>query len=908
MGVARKPSSKAKSTKTTSTKSSSSSASTSSASSKVISSTRVASSDSGKVSSGGSVASNSGGSGALPSLSGTNTASTPQKVSSQMAIGESRVAPSDTPLASTKAATTAPKTTTTKAGVAPTSDVKTTATVKPTAGVKSTAPSLSDPVASQIKMLENAIAISGDPTGARQKRLDKLRGTQTTTTTAPVTTTQPAAIQAEIDSIQNQQNNDINALDSLQTASVNAETEYKDTITELANQKLETEKENLARLEATQKEVLDLRTKAAESTAATERADAQAAYDKNLRDTEEQRLRTKQAYNQQIVETAVSNTKRVLEEENYIAATGGFGSLVKNNQMMELTLSNDRLLNSVKFEADAADREVSNSIIDITDTYTNNLKEIETTKQQNIDSAYSEYLQYVTEIQNDRELAEDERYDAIKTAQAEYKKNVAQINLDSFNSKYEVSQTAAEQVRALKFRQADSNLSSIYGYVVDSTGNAILDEYGQKIDVPEEAQSNLQYVAPTYDEYGRIRTQGGSFDPSTGVFTPDSSLGVPSYLRQNGGVNFSSPEVQSYLEDVFGVGSVGGWCGDYASTISTASKVGNTWAEKYDAIDSFDPQVGYKMVLPLGVTDANKSYGHVATVIGYNEATGDIYTVESNADGRQNKGQGQGVISLGTYNLYDLQAKYGDNFGFVSGELKEPYKSSVEGIPMSFGTSMYGTSSSSSDDIINISIEADQLGLTGNSKAKYITARSGGMSSADAVAEATASTTKTKLSAGQQEDLVTSKGLISMIDELNTYYDDASLEGVGGFYQGSFKNFIDKNLGWSSDEGRNVRQLVGNIKGTIAKLRGGTSFTANEQAMLETYVPTINDSQDVLMSKVANLKSFLQEKVDNTIAVAGGDYSTGSNSSSVVLPDYIQELVDSGAISMEEAIATYTNQ
>lgn len=546
---------------------------------------------------------------------------------------------------------------------------------------------------------------------------------------------QPEAIQSEIDSIQSQEDSDINEIQSLTDANINAETDYKNTMTQLAENKYETEQNNLDRMETLQAETLRLRNEMISAVSEQQRRDAQAAYDKNVREMEIQRERTKNAYNQQIVDQQLANTKRTLEMENYIAATGGFGSLIKNNQMMDLTMNNDRLLNSVKFEADMADREISSEITSITDEYQNDLFEIETTKMTAINSAYSEYLEYVTEIQNDREKTEDEKFEAIQTAQADYKKNVAQINQTSFEARYNVSQTAAEQVRDMKFRQVDTNVSAVLGYASDANGNPILDEYGQKIEIPKESQSNYEYVEPQYDAYGRMTSPGGSFDPSTGQFTPDLSIGVPSDVRQSGGVNYSTPEVKSYLEDIFGVGQVGGWCGVYSSTISTASPVGDTYKEKMTHVVPGEvPSAGDKLILPLGVTDKDQGYGHVATVIGYNEATGDIYVVESNADGRQNKGNGEGVVTLGTYNINTLNTKYGEqSYGFVPGELKEPYKSSVEGIEMTFGTSMYGGGGT---DLASLDAESDQYGLTGEAKAKYMQSRASGMSPDEALSSA----------------------------------------------------------------------------------------------------------------------------------------------------------------------------
>jgi hypothetical protein len=48
--------------------------------------------------------------------------------------------------------------------------------------------------------------------------------------------------------------------------------------------------------------------------------------------------------------------------------------------------------------------------------------------------------------------------------------------------------------------------------------------------------------------------------------------------------------------------------------------------------------------------------------------------------------------------------------------------------------------------------------------------------------------------------------------------------------------------------------LVGNLKATIAKARAGTSFTPNEEKMLNSYVPTIGDSYQEAQTKLALLQ------------------------------------------------------
>ena len=126
--------------------------------------------------------------------------------------------------------------------------------------------------------------------------------------------------------------------------------------------------------------------------------------------------------------------------------------------------------------------------------------------------------------------------------------------------------------------------------------------------------------------------------------------------------------VDPVVQDVFGVGSQGGQCGTWASTVSTASKVGNMWSEKRTKIDKTDnPTLGDKLLIPLGVSGGSNPYGHVAVVMGYDPETGDIQVLESNRYEDER-------VTAGTYNINDLRNKYGDDWGFASGDLKDSYK------------------------------------------------------------------------------------------------------------------------------------------------------------------------------------------------------------------------------------------
>lgn len=152
----------------------------------------------------------------------------------------------------------------------------------------------------------------------------------------------------------------------------------------------------------------------------------------------------------------------------------------------------------------------------------------------------------------------------------------------------------------------------------------------------------------------------------------------------------------------------------------------------------------------------------------------------------------------------------------------------------------------------------------------------------DAMTGGGATTTPIKLSAGQQESIVNINTMTQLANNALQLGEQIGWSGVGGLYTGSLSQFFAKNFGAGSTESQDLRSLIGNIQATIAKERGGTSFTESEKKLLETYSPTINESPLVIQSKLNGLINFLNLKKQSTLGVASGNYNTQQSS----LPDY----------------------
>jgi hypothetical protein len=125
-----------------------------------------------------------------------------------------------------------------------------------------------------------------------------------------------------------------------------------------------------------------------------------------------------------------------------------------------------------------------------------------------------------------------------------------------------------------------------------------------------------------------------------------------------------------------------------------------------------------------------------------------------------------------------------------------------------------------------------------------------------------------KLTAAQQEDLSTMLTVEKLIGDVEAINKEKGLPGVGPL-EG---RFFASARGSGGTTGETLRNLIGNIKGTIAKLRGGTAFSAQEQKMLDSYTPTETDRDAIVLTKLTNLADFIRTKRANTLRVAAGQY------------------------------------
>jgi hypothetical protein len=240
--------------------------------------------------------------------------------------------------------------------------------------------------------------------------------------------------------------------------------------------------------------------------------------------------------------------------------------------------------------------------------------------------------------------------------------------------------------------QSAASVISATGGAMASTYKAIADNYNQiRDDYDKQVERLLKIDADSRNYERQLEIMQKNFendkamDESKKKIIEDQRKADEEAMKDIYGDGGSIAGVKvddSAWKKIFNIGAIGDWCGVFASKISTAPKVGNSWAEKRTKIQTrTNPTIGDKLLIPVGVkTDrgnARGEYGHVAVVVSYNPKTNTVVVVESNRDGRQNSGKGKGIITMGTYNLDKLKTQYGNDWGFAKGDLRKDYLNKV---------------------------------------------------------------------------------------------------------------------------------------------------------------------------------------------------------------------------------------
>ena len=114
---------------------------------------------------------------------------------------------------------------------------------------------------------------------------------------------------------------------------------------------------------------------------------------------------------------------------------------------------------------------------------------------------------------------------------------------------------------------------------------------------------------------------------------------------------------------------------------------------------------------------------------------------------------------------------------------------------------------------------------------------------------------------GTQMKLTNLESLKGLIDQAITLGDQTKWGAQGSMYMGTLKSLFDNVAGNPDKTVESYRDILGNLSGSIALERGGTSFTTNEKALLNTYNVNLNDNPVRARIKLIELQKFIGNKI-----------------------------------------------
>lgn len=118
--------------------------------------------------------------------------------------------------------------------------------------------------------------------------------------------------------------------------------------------------------------------------------------------------------------------------------------------------------------------------------------------------------------------------------------------------------------------------------------------------------------------------------------------------------------------------------------------------------------------------------------------------------------------------------------------------------------------------------------------------------------------------ASQQVSALTNQALQQLSQGVNT-----------GQIGGRLESFLG-NLGLANQNTLDFQTTISNLKATLAKARAGTSFTPNEEALLNKYTPNITDSKQQLLTKLRGLEQLFNTNAIGTQASQSPQIDTNS--------------------------------
>lgn len=293
-------------------------------------------------------------------------------------------------------------------------------------------------------------------------------------------------------------------------------------------------------------------------------------------------------------------------------------------------------------------------------------------------------------------------------------------------------------------------------------------------------------------------------------------------------------------------------CGEAYNQLTNGEggRADNSYQSKMDLVTKQDsPQVGNGLVIPLKI-GGDLTNGHIETVISSNPITNTIQTVSYNRDGK-------GSQTIETYNVDDLKAKYGDNWGFTDSTLKPEFADKLQSVSAPTDNQV-GEVSRRKQDLIDQGFSNDAAQKQAEKEfTEKISAETEGL-------DLTAQQTNIYLGASRMKEAATTMDSLNLTKEQEEGLDNLVLRAQK---EGELTDHGMTDV-WMSKQNLDDDQrayLNAASRWINSKLRpeSGAAISASEYLdARQQYFPTYGDSQDAIEIKKKAREGVYQDYLD----------------------------------------------
>lgn len=224
---------------------------------------------------------------------------------------------------------------------------------------------------------------------------------------------------------------------------------------EAINMKYTVEMTNLQQLQQLQTQLTNEQNALVASSTAIQKEEALNAYENNKRAIDLQQKKVKDAYDSMKNAQELANTKAQIKAETAMGLIYGYGSVAQNKNLEDTVVKGVAALQQISKDAINADTELQNKVIEINQSFSLDMRKVEQWKSEEVQKNYASLQEYLMTINEKQDMAEIDKLNAINDAVENYNNKVAEINMTSAQTKYDLSLSLIDKANEYKSLNLD---------------------------------------------------------------------------------------------------------------------------------------------------------------------------------------------------------------------------------------------------------------------------------------------------------------------------------------------------------------------------------------------------------------------------------------------------------------------